>query len=85
MVVGSAVRGFFKKKFNVYLFIALFLLGFALIASEHAIAPVEVEGIALHYFYLPTCPHCHEPVLPHHLCPQCGTYKGRTIIKKEES
>jgi large subunit ribosomal protein L32 len=31
------------------------------------------------------CPNCHEPVLPHHVCPECGTYKGRTIIKTEES
>jgi large subunit ribosomal protein L32 len=31
------------------------------------------------------CPHCHEPVLPHHVCPECGIYKGRTIIKTEES
>jgi len=32
-----------------------------------------------------TCPHCNEPVLPHRVCPECGTYKGRTIIKTEES
>ncbi|MDY6881994.1 MAG: 50S ribosomal protein L32 [Desulfatiglans sp.] len=31
-----------------------------------------------------TCPHCHEPVLPHHVCLECGSYKGRTIIKTEE-
>lgn len=30
------------------------------------------------------CPQCHEPVLPHHVCPNCGTYRGRTIIKTEE-
>ncbi len=28
------------------------------------------------------CPRCHEPVLPHHVCLECGTYKGRTIIGK---
>ena len=32
-----------------------------------------------------TCPHCHEPVLPHHVCPECGTYKGKTIVETEES
>lgn len=32
-----------------------------------------------------TCPHCHEPVLPHRVCPECGQYRGRTIIKTEES
>jgi large subunit ribosomal protein L32 len=30
------------------------------------------------------CPQCHEPVLPHHICPGCGTYKGRSILKSEE-
>ncbi|MCP4668571.1 MAG: 50S ribosomal protein L32, partial [Deltaproteobacteria bacterium] len=24
------------------------------------------------------------PVLPHHICLECGTYKGKTIIKTEE-
>ena len=32
-----------------------------------------------------TCPQCHEPVLPHHVCPECGTYKGKTIVETEES
>ncbi len=31
-----------------------------------------------------TCPNCHEPVLPHHVCLECGTYNGKTIIKTEE-
>ncbi|MBC8177103.1 MAG: 50S ribosomal protein L32 [Deltaproteobacteria bacterium] len=31
-----------------------------------------------------TCPQCHEPVLPHHICPECGTYRGKTIIEAEE-
>jgi large subunit ribosomal protein L32 len=33
------------------------------------------------------CPHCHEPKLPHHVCPACGYYNGMEIIKpkvKEE-
>jgi large subunit ribosomal protein L32 len=30
------------------------------------------------------CPQCHEPVLPHHVCGNCGTYRGKTIIEKEE-
>lgn len=32
-----------------------------------------------------TCPQCHEPVLPHHVCPECGTYRGRTIVEVEEA
>ncbi|MFH0845608.1 MAG: 50S ribosomal protein L32 [Pseudomonadota bacterium] len=30
------------------------------------------------------CPQCHEPVLPHHICPECGSYRGKVIIEKEE-
>lgn len=26
------------------------------------------------------CPRCHEPKLPHHVCPNCGWYKGRQVI-----
>ncbi len=33
---------------------------------------------------LATCPQCHEPVLPHHVCLECGTYNGKAIIKTEE-
>jgi large subunit ribosomal protein L32 len=33
---------------------------------------------------LSTCPQCGEAVLPHHACPSCGSYKGRTVIEPEE-
>jgi len=33
---------------------------------------------------LSLCPQCNEPKLPHHVCLNCGTYKGREIIKIEE-
>ncbi len=26
------------------------------------------------------CPQCHEPTVPHRVCPSCGTYKGKEII-----
>lgn len=29
---------------------------------------------------LVTCPQCHDPKLPHTVCPTCGTYKGRQVI-----
>ena len=30
------------------------------------------------------CPHCGEPMLAYHVCPSCGYYKGREVIKVEE-
>jgi len=27
------------------------------------------------------CPNCHEPKLPHRVCPHCGQYKGREVIE----
>jgi len=26
------------------------------------------------------CPNCHTQKLPHRACPNCGYYKGRTVI-----
>ncbi len=26
------------------------------------------------------CPQCHEPKMPHHVCPACGFYKGKEVI-----
>ncbi len=31
-----------------------------------------------------TCSQCGEAKLPHHACPECGDYKGRTVIDTEE-
>jgi large subunit ribosomal protein L32 len=33
---------------------------------------------------LSTCPDCSEPVLPHHACPSCGSYKGRQVTSVEK-
>lgn len=30
------------------------------------------------------CPNCQEPVLPTYVCPACGTYKGKEVIKFKE-
>lgn len=27
------------------------------------------------------CPNCHEQMLPHRVCPNCGYYKGKEIIE----
>ena len=31
------------------------------------------------------CPQCHELKLPHRVCLNCGTYKGKAIIAVEET
>lgn len=63
-MVALGLRKFFSSKFNLGLVIALVLLGVFLIASGPAEQP-QGEGIALHYFYLPTCHFCkqQEPIL----------------------
>jgi len=33
---------------------------------------------------LTTCAQCGEAKLPHHVCPSCGKYRGRTFLKTEE-
>ncbi len=31
-----------------------------------------------------TCPRCHEPVLPHRVCKNCGYYDGKEVIAKKK-
>ncbi len=31
------------------------------------------------------CPHCHQPKLPHRVCPHCGYYKDKEVISTEKS
>ena len=26
------------------------------------------------------CPQCAQPVLPHRVCPHCGSYRGRQVL-----
>jgi large subunit ribosomal protein L32 len=30
------------------------------------------------------CPHCHVLILPHRVCPDCGWYRGKQVVKIEE-
>lgn len=32
---------------------------------------------------LSTCPKCHEPKLPHRVCPNCNHYDGKEIVASE--
>ena len=27
-----------------------------------------------------SCPQCHEPKMPHRVCPECGYYKDKEVI-----
>ena len=29
------------------------------------------------------CPQCHQPKLPHRVCPECGYYEGKEVIDTE--
>lgn len=31
-----------------------------------------------------SCAHCKKEILPHHICPFCGYYKGREIIVSQK-
>ncbi|MCR5445987.1 MAG: 50S ribosomal protein L32 [Schwartzia sp.] len=31
-----------------------------------------------------SCPQCHEPKLPHHVCMECGYYDGKEVIFQGE-
>lgn len=33
---------------------------------------------------LVACPQCHELKLPHHVCPNCGTYKGEQVLRLKQ-
>ncbi len=33
---------------------------------------------------LASCPECGEATLPHHACPNCGSYKGRKVLDTDE-
>ena len=30
------------------------------------------------------CPQCHALIMPHRVCPNCGQYKGKEVIKVED-
>lgn len=38
-------------------------------------------NLHLHPLQLVECPQCHEPKLPHNVCPKCGFYNGVEVIK----
>ena len=43
--------------------------------AHHFRTPVQVQY----------CPRCNEPVLPHRVCPNCGSYQGREVVNMDEA
>jgi large subunit ribosomal protein L32 len=41
--------------------------------SHHHVTPVQVQY----------CPKCNESVMPHRLCPNCGSYQGREVVNMD--
>jgi len=62
MNVIQETKSFLSKPFNKWLVIALILLGVVLLAADYfkqqEINASVSENITVHFFYLPTCPHC---------------------------
>lgn len=42
--------------------------------AHHAKKPVQTTG----------CTNCGAPRKPHMICPSCGTYRGRVVVKTAE-
>jgi glutaredoxin len=57
----SSARGFFSSRFNCGLFALLIILGlFAWSLQQGHSIDDPSEGLSVHLFWLPTCPHCSE-------------------------
>jgi large subunit ribosomal protein L32 len=39
--------------------------------------------MALQPVHLVPCPQCHALRRPHHVCPNCGTYRGNQVLEVE--
>ena len=57
-IIKSTIKQFWESKFNRYLLLCLILIGILamFIAKEPTIT--REDGLVVHFFYLPTCPHC---------------------------
>ncbi len=86
MVIETCALGFFVFHYPIYQVLAypLILLYIVLMSvrmrhtkshthnrrSHHALKPVKLSS----------CAKCHEPILPHRMCANCGTYQGKEIV-----
>jgi len=47
------------------------------ITSQRKAANMKKSGPALSL-----CPQCHEPKLPHRVCPNCNYYDGKAVVEE---
>ncbi len=54
-------RKFYQDSFKRYLVVSLIILGTILLfTGQEPAKPITGEGFKVHFFHLPTCPHCDE-------------------------
>lgn len=46
--------------------------------SRHATWKLETPNLT-------ACPQCHELKMPHRVCPSCGFYRSKEVIKVEKN
>ena len=59
-----------------------YLLNSLRVAEGHSPTHTDHPGTPVQVQY---CPKCNEPVMPHRVCPNCGSYQGRDVINMEEN
>jgi len=59
-IFQSSLKQFWDSKFNRYLLLCLILIGIIALFMIKEPTATKEGGFAVHYFYLPTCPHCAE-------------------------
>lgn len=62
MKVPKPIKNFFSSKFNVFLVIMLIIIGGLafFVTTEKTSKTIQTDRLTVHFFYLPTCPHCTE-------------------------
>lgn len=64
MKITKLIQSFFSSRFNIALVIALIFLGaLAFISTNSQQIQLTNDTAQVHFFYLPTCPHCTEQKL----------------------
>jgi len=57
-IIKSTIQQFWESKFNRYLMLCLLLIGIIAFFTIKEPSITQENGLAVNFFYLPTCPHC---------------------------